>query len=77
MKLNDTLITIACLGVGFATIPSIVTAEKPHLWMCILTIACLLMFTLAYGRMKLWFSTASEIFCLVMWFILLGQVIMG
>ena len=76
MKLNDTLITIACLGLGFATIPSILTADKPHLWMCVITIACLLLFTAAYKRLRLWWSFASEVFCLSMWAILLVQVIM-
>ena len=70
---QDVVIMVGCFGLAVALLPSIFSKAKPARSTCLLSAVILTAFTVSFGTLGLWLSTAAEAVAALCWYILLIQ----
>ncbi len=70
---EDVVIMFAAFGLALALIPSIISAQKPTRWSCVLTIILLFAMVVSFVSLGFWLSVGAEFLGIFTWGILLFQ----
>jgi hypothetical protein len=73
MRWQDLVLAGGSLLLAAALVPTLRSSHKPALWTCLITAACLSMFTVVYGSLSLWYSTGTTALTSLCWWILAYQ----
>ena len=73
MRWQDVVLATGSLLLAAALVPTLRSAHKPALWTCLITAACLSVFTVVYGSLALWYSTGTTALTSLCWWTLAAQ----
>jgi hypothetical protein len=73
MRWQDLVLAAGSLLLAAALVPTLRSSHKPALWTCLITAACLTVFTVVYGSLALWYSTGTTALTTACWWALAYQ----
>jgi hypothetical protein len=72
---QDIVIAVGSLIFALALLPSVLSKHKPALWTSAMTGIVLVVFTIAYASLSLWYATVTTSLAALLWIVLAVQKI--